>query len=185
MRTNVYPSPHNRDIAVTVAQISYTAAFRSSDITLQLWKWTLCAQIVQCITIVTSCVPYLRPLLEGMQSGMYMSDELRRRGITAAHGGYDQSGYDKSGGTSSSNRITPQQSRKGLISSTNVSQPRRMNEYGGAAEGNLVEITSPCELNRDTIAIPDVRNQGSHSNIIKTTTTTTSWGRDESGQETV
>lgn len=39
------------------------------------------AMIVQCVTIITSCIPYLRKLLSSLPSGMYMSDELRRRGL--------------------------------------------------------------------------------------------------------
>jgi hypothetical protein len=42
------------------------------------------AQITQCITIITSCVPYLRPLLESLPTGMFMSDEIRRRGAAYA-----------------------------------------------------------------------------------------------------
>lgn len=167
---------------MTVVQLIYTSAFHSPDITLHLWKWTLCTQIAQCITIITSCVPYLRPLLEGMQSGMYMSDELRRRGIMAA----DDSGYSRSGGeTSSSSRHTQQQSSKELVSIANKSQPRRLNEFGSAAGDTMVEITSPCGINHDTITVSDVGNQGRPTNIIKTTTMTTSWDRDESRQAAV
>lgn len=168
------------DIALTVVQLTYTSAFHSSDITLHLWKWTLCTQIVQCLTIITSCVPYLRPLLEGMQSGMYMSDELRRRGVTAAHRGYGSNGYNKSGGESSfSSRYTQQQSKKVLISSANISQSRRLGEFGGAAGQTMVEITSPCEVHHDSNTVLNAGSQGSHSNIVKTTTMTTSWNRDE------
>ncbi|KAJ4287815.1 hypothetical protein N0V90_012519 [Kalmusia sp. IMI 367209] len=33
----------------------------------------------KCITIITSCIPYMRPLLDALPSGMLMSDEMRRK----------------------------------------------------------------------------------------------------------
>lgn len=61
----------------------YLDGFSSPNTTRELWKWTLLTQIVECITIITSCVPYIRPLLESVPSGLYGSDELRRRGTTS------------------------------------------------------------------------------------------------------
>jgi hypothetical protein len=39
----------------------------------------LVTQLVQCITIISSCIPYMRPLLDALPSGMLMSDEIRRK----------------------------------------------------------------------------------------------------------
>jgi hypothetical protein len=39
------------------------------------------AQVLQCVTIISACVPYLRPFLEAFPSGMLQSDEIRRRGL--------------------------------------------------------------------------------------------------------
>ena len=36
-------------------------------------------QIIQFVTIVSACVPYLRPLLTSYPSGMFMNDEIRRK----------------------------------------------------------------------------------------------------------
>ena len=68
------------DIGVAVAQISFTNAFSSDDFILNYWRWALVAQISMCITILTSCLPYIRPLLASFPSGMLMADEVRRRG---------------------------------------------------------------------------------------------------------
>jgi hypothetical protein len=85
-------------------QIAYIPAFDSPNPTRALWAWTLTAQIISCITILTSCVPYLRPLLESLPSGLYASDELRRRG-TPSELGYSRDrskngSYQLSSGTS-------------------------------------------------------------------------------------
>ena len=49
-------------------------------------------QVVQCITIATSCVPYLRPLLKAYPSGMFKNDDARRKGtnVSYAAGSRDQ-----------------------------------------------------------------------------------------------
>lgn len=78
------------DIIATGVQMAYLHGFSSDNPTQHLWKWTLTTQIIECITILTSCVPYLRPLLEALPSGLYGSDELRRRG-TPSELGYARS----------------------------------------------------------------------------------------------
>ncbi|KAL6155154.1 hypothetical protein ACJQWK_00761 [Exserohilum turcicum] len=75
------------DIVATSVQMLYLSGFSSANPTWHLWKWTLLAQIIQCITIITSCVPYIRPLLESVPSGLYASDDLRRRGTSSDHCG--------------------------------------------------------------------------------------------------
>ncbi|KAF2268656.1 hypothetical protein CC78DRAFT_540516 [Lojkania enalia] len=72
------------DIIATGIQIAYVSSFSSLDPTLDLWKWTLTTQVVECITILTSCVPYLRPLLESIPSGLYGADHIRRRTICSS-----------------------------------------------------------------------------------------------------
>ncbi|PVH98101.1 hypothetical protein DM02DRAFT_478682, partial [Periconia macrospinosa] len=75
------------DIVATAIQICYVPTFYSADRTRALWKWTLTTQVIECLTILTSCVPYLRPLLEDLPSGLYGAGELRRRG-TPSESGY-------------------------------------------------------------------------------------------------
>ncbi|KAF1925229.1 uncharacterized protein M421DRAFT_103286 [Didymella exigua CBS 183.55] len=77
------------DIVATAVQMAYIDGFSSTNPTRDLWKWTLVTQIIECITILTSCVPYLRPLLESIPSGLYGSDEIRRRG-TPSEVGYSR-----------------------------------------------------------------------------------------------
>ena len=70
----------------TSAQLVFTSAFNSPNPTRDIWQWTLIAQVVQCVTIITTCIPYLKPLLESYPSGMYISDEIRRRGLNGSYG---------------------------------------------------------------------------------------------------
>jgi hypothetical protein len=115
------------DIIATAIQTAYLYGFSSSNPTLDLWKWTLLTQIIACVTILTSCIPYLRPLLESLPSGLYGSDELRRRG-TPSELGYSRS---KSGSyqlsTSQSNPKSPQSEKQ---SQTRSQSRKSQNENG-------------------------------------------------------
>jgi len=59
------------DIVVTSVQIAHSGAFNSSNSTFDLVPWTIISQGALCTTIVTSCTPYLRPLLDTLPSGLY------------------------------------------------------------------------------------------------------------------
>lgn len=76
--------PERSDVIATAIQLIYTKAFNSSDPTKDLWPWILISQLIQCITIVTSCVPYLKSLLVSFPSGLFMSDEIRRKGTNSS-----------------------------------------------------------------------------------------------------
>ncbi|KAL7771118.1 hypothetical protein CFE70_001060 [Pyrenophora teres f. teres 0-1] len=55
------------------------AALRE-DLTLGYWRSSICNQIVQCLAIVTTCLPYTKLFMEGFESGLMRLDDLRRRG---------------------------------------------------------------------------------------------------------
>lgn len=75
------------DVAVAVVQIVYAPLLNLADPSLELWPWILILQVMQCTSIVTSCLPYLRQLVEIIPSGMYTSDEIRRRVATGSRAG--------------------------------------------------------------------------------------------------
>ncbi|KAF1946276.1 hypothetical protein EJ02DRAFT_394467 [Clathrospora elynae] len=50
------------------------------DLTLGYWRSSVCNQIVQCLAILTTCLPYTNLFLEGFESGLMRLDDLRRRG---------------------------------------------------------------------------------------------------------
>ncbi|KAH3915379.1 hypothetical protein HBI56_165670 [Parastagonospora nodorum] len=115
------------DIIATAIQAAYVSGFSSPNPTKDLWKWTLVTQIIECITILTSCVPYLRPLIESLPSGLYATDELRRRG-TPSELGYSRS---KSGSYQLSSSHTNPRSPLSEKQSHNRSQSRKsQNEHG-------------------------------------------------------
>ncbi|KAF1913211.1 hypothetical protein BDU57DRAFT_457023 [Ampelomyces quisqualis] len=123
----VFFGARSLDIIATAIQTAYLYGFSSSNPTRDLWKWTLVTQIIECVTILTSCVPYLRPLLESLPSGLYASDELRRRG-TPSELGYSR---NKSGSYQLSGSYRNTRSAHGEKQSQTRSQTRTsQNETG-------------------------------------------------------
>ena len=59
-----------------------------SDATYMLWRVVICDVVVQNMSIITACIPYLKPFIQSLESGMIRTDDLRRRGL------FDTSGYD-------------------------------------------------------------------------------------------
>ncbi|KID82414.1 choline transport protein [Metarhizium guizhouense ARSEF 977] len=64
-------------ILVTPAIIAHMAVFHGlideADATFNMFLPTILAQVVQCLSIVTACVPYLKPFLDSFQSGAMLA----------------------------------------------------------------------------------------------------------------
>lgn len=61
----------------------------SMNVTFSLWPVTLAMTLVQSLSVITSCVPYLKPFFLSLESGMIRSDDIRRRGgMGTLTGGY-------------------------------------------------------------------------------------------------
>jgi hypothetical protein len=155
-------------------------------------------QIIECITILTSCVPYLRPLLESLPSGLYASDELRRRG-TPSELGYSRS---KSGSyqlsTSHSNAKSPfhekqSQNRSQIRKSQNENGIKRFlpmlsqerTTHSNSASGVPGGPKRPDgQTGVEIVAVKrkegedkhwETDSTGSHSKILKTTVVSAEW----------
>jgi len=65
-------------IAAIAAQMAYLAE-RSDDQSYTYWIDILLLQVVQCIVVVSTCLVFLRPYLECLQSGFLRVDDIRRK----------------------------------------------------------------------------------------------------------
>ncbi|KAL8726982.1 MAG: hypothetical protein Q9166_006345 [cf. Caloplaca sp. 2 TL-2023] len=72
--------------AIIVQLIYLNRAANTTDETFKMWPVVLSAQGVQSLSIITACVPCLKPFLESLESGMLRSDDLRRRGMGGVYG---------------------------------------------------------------------------------------------------
>lgn len=184
------------DIIATAIQLAYTPAFDDPNTTRALWKWTLTAQVIECITILTSCVPYLRPLLESLPSGMYGADELRRRGTPSELGYSRNRSKTSSFKLSSSHSNTahspekkhrPSQAESAIrrflpMLSENTSHANSASGLPGGpkrTDGNVdVEITAAGAAGESRW---DTESTGSQAKIVKTTVVCAEWEDRRSG----
>ncbi|KHO00279.1 uncharacterized protein MAM_02202 [Metarhizium album ARSEF 1941] len=82
-------------------QIIYSEkSLSTADPSFDLWEWSVIMSVVQCLSILTICIPNLKPFLDSLHSGQMRVDDLRRRGKSGSS--YQRSG-DKSKQTSGSN----------------------------------------------------------------------------------
>ena len=66
-----------------VIRIVYLRKFSyRRDFTFEAWPAALCALIEESISIIAACIPYLKPFLESLESGMMNKDKFRREGLT-------------------------------------------------------------------------------------------------------
>lgn len=54
-------------IPAVVQLLVFRSSYPSQNLTYDLWLPTVCNQIVACISVVTACVPYLRPFMESIE----------------------------------------------------------------------------------------------------------------------
>ena len=75
---------YSRVMIAAAIRIAYLAKESNSgnDLTVKVWPATLCALIVESFSIVTACIPYLKPFLNSLESGMMNNDQLRREGLS-------------------------------------------------------------------------------------------------------
>ena len=73
----------NSVIIATVCQMVYLNRIEpSDDLTFEVWRVTLCTQIVQCLSILTTCLVYLRPFLDSLETGFIQVGDLRRQQVS-------------------------------------------------------------------------------------------------------
>lgn len=81
--------------ALAVQIVFFTEAHDSGDVTFTAWKAAIASEIVQCLAIVTVCIPYLKPFLESLESGQMRIDGTRHAHTNASS--YNENGYRRKG----------------------------------------------------------------------------------------
>ena len=73
----------NSVIIAAICQMVYLNRLDASDdLTFDVWRVTLCTQIVQCMSILTTCLVYLRPFLDSLETGFIQVGDLRRQQVS-------------------------------------------------------------------------------------------------------
>ncbi|KAL8932201.1 MAG: hypothetical protein Q9211_006463 [Gyalolechia sp. 1 TL-2023] len=156
--------------AAIIVQLVYVNRTRdSADETFDTWPTLLCAETVQSLSIITACIPCMKPFLESLESGMLRSDDLRRRGMggSNSYGSHHLSDLSKSSGKSMSKSSGKSNGKKDK--SPYSPTPSNNNKYFKA----LPNVSTVVSVNgtEDRERGRDSDSQNSSSRIIKYTRT--------------
>ena len=70
----------HRVVAAVVAQlVALNDLEVSNDSVLDIWVYQVCVQCVQALSLITACIPYLKPFLESLQAGVFRVDDAAIR----------------------------------------------------------------------------------------------------------
>jgi hypothetical protein len=146
-------------IGAIIAELYFRhRASQSTDLTFSLWPVVVCALFVQCLSIIFSCVPYLRPFFSSLESGMIRMDDTRRRVTTTVGAGYydnqkNSSGSRKSKFTTESNKMKNLRSWSKIGTGTGVTTIERGNnddERGSInSTSNIIRATTTFEVREE------------------------------------
>ena len=154
-------------MAAVVCQLVYLNRIENSDdLTFDIWRVTVCIQVVQCLSIITSCLFYMKPFVNSLETGFVQLGDLRRRQVSGF--GYSPEIHSKDPwGKLSLGSLK-----------INISRSRRGNENTQLQE-NVTDRRR--RLGNFAIAVTEPRDSGTHSqsHIVQTTTLTVDEGRRE------
>ncbi len=123
-------------VPAAITRITYLPkASKSGDLTLDAWPTALCALIVESLSIIVACIPYLKPFLDSLESGMMNNDKLRREGMSDLYG----------------------RSRTKATCSPDANGRSRENISAGT--GQYIELGSIPDVNRGVTSSPDTASR--------------------------
>ncbi|TVY16638.1 hypothetical protein LARI1_G003867, partial [Lachnellula arida] len=141
--------------AVIFQMIATNQQINSSDATFDYSIVAISMSISGCLAIVTACIPYLKPFMDGLESGMIRSDDLHRR-----HGDVSASRVSKYG--HGSHYRSPHSLGVNSIHSTNQLELNSINKNGPSTT-----IASAKALPRQDEIEWDAESHNSRTQIIK------------------
>ena len=152
----------NSVIAAVVCQIVFLNRIKpSSDLTFAIWPVTLCAQLVQCLSIVATSLVYLRPFLDSLGTGFIQVGDLKRQQTPGF-------GYNPDEGSKG-----PKETRSGVSFSSLKSKLSRSQHQNVDIE---LQDNARADVNPGTTANVEAAHHDwdahSRSRILRTTTWT-------------
>ena len=127
-------------VAASISDIVFrTTKLPSKDITLDIAPDIICTQAVQCLSIVSICVLYLKPFLESLESGFIRADDMRRRG-DSHDGTYASYGLSSYGSSKRKESGHASKSHKTLGTQTSVSGGRPERERNRESQESVSNL---------------------------------------------
>ncbi|WEW55539.1 hypothetical protein PRK78_000970 [Emydomyces testavorans] len=144
-------------VAAVVLQLYFFNQVRDTkNATFDYWRMSVCTQIIQSLAVVTACIPFLKPFLDSLESGLLRADDQYHRSTAKGSYRYNLSG-SKSSGRKAFRKDTEEFNELGVLSSK---RSRGRNGHGTQVESGVVDWD-------------DCNSQSSESRIIKETRTIT------------
>lgn len=152
-------------VGAIIGQLDQVNRLRDTSDTFDVWPYVLCTQLVQNLSIITACIPYIKNLLVGLESGMMQTGDFKRRKNSPGSSPYNGSLVHSSA------------RRQGTLASANY--PPNLARGKGSAELNIADNLhlGPLDTHYNSVmAAPasdvgwDGGSQSSRSKIIKKTT---------------
>ncbi|CAD6581439.1 MAG: hypothetical protein ASARMPREDX12_000463 [Alectoria sarmentosa] len=129
---------------------------RSEDQTFAAWPVVICSQFVHTLSIITACIPYLKPFFSSLETGMIRTDDLRRL-RSRSIGTY---GYRKS--------TTPNKGFSGaMLRSIGSKKPRTWTDL--PSHGDATNSAESADINGQVNRGSETESQTSQSRIIRQT----------------
>lgn len=126
-----------------------------------IWPATICTQIIQCLSILTSCMVYLKPFLDSLETGFIQVGDMRRQNVPGF-------GFSPEHGSNS---------RETKTALNYNSLKTKLSKLQPQDEGTELQHIARADLqylgNSATVGTePHEWNQHSSSHILRTTTLT-------------
>lgn len=102
--------------AIIAHMVVFHGFFDEADATFDMFLPTILTQVVQCLSIVTACVPYLKPFLDSFQSGAMLAVDASSQNT----GAKSRSGSGKFAAAASAQNSSKQGGRGGDIELTSI-----------------------------------------------------------------
>ena len=158
-------------VAAVLELVYYAQAASSADASYDGWPAFFCNQFVLALSIITACVPYLKPLYLGLESGLLRSDDLRRQKFSSGHG-YGSSNFTSSPTQGGNTEAIPLSGRR--------TKTLRLKDVGVKLAGRRqAEVESTVTGSKETwdhgaagggVRGTDSESQNSRTDIIRHTT---------------
>ena len=125
----------------------------SEDLTFAAWPAVVCSQFVQALSIITACIPYLKPFFVSLESGMIRTDDSRRLGARSIW----TYGYRRT--------KDPHEGSSGTVL-TSIGSKRFKTWTDGPPYGEATDRAAPTDVRRHNTRISQTESQTSQSRII-------------------
>ncbi|KAI1907712.1 hypothetical protein LOZ53_003376 [Ophidiomyces ophidiicola] len=142
-------------VAVALQLYFLNQVQNTKNATFDYWRMSICTQIVQALAVVTACIPFLKPFLDSLESGLLRADDQYRRSTKGSYR-YNLSG-SKASGKKATRKDPDDFNELGVLSS----------KRGRARHGHGTQVES------GVVDWDECNSQSSQSRIIKETRTFT------------